>query len=164
MYCILSADANWGIGKDNKLLVSIPADMKMFREKTIGNVVIMGRKTLESFPKGLPLKDRVNIVLSTKGEASGNGEIVVRSVEEAINEAEKYPDKKVFVIGGGSIYKQFLPYVDTAYVTKIDHAYEADAFFPNLDEDEEWEIAEESDEQVCFDIVYTFRTYVRKKK
>ena len=140
MYCILSADENWGIGKDNKLLVSIPADMKMFREKTIGNVVIMGRKTLESFPKGLPLKDRVNIVLSTKGEPSGNGEIIVRSVEEAIEEAKKYPDKKVFVIGGGSIYKQFLPYVDTAYVTKIDHAYDADAFFPNLDEDEEWVI------------------------
>ena len=155
MYCILSADENWGIGKDNKLLVSIPADMKMFREKTIGNVVIMGRKTLESFPKGLPLKDRVNIVLSSKGEESGNGEIIVRSVEEAIEEAKKYPDKKIFVIGGGSIYKQFLPYVDTAYVTKIDHAYDADTFFPNLDED--------NDEQVCFDIVYTFRTSERKQ-
>ena len=154
MYCILSADENWGIGKDNKLLVSIPADMKMFREKTIGNVVIMGRKTLESFPKGLPLKDRVNIVLSSKGEESGNGEIIVRSVEEAIEEAKKYPDKKIFVIGGGSIYKQFLPYVDTAYVTKIDHAYDADTFF----------LTEESDEQVCFDIVYTFRTYERKQK
>ena len=164
MYCILSADENWGIGKDNKLLVSIPADMKMFREKTIGNVVIMGRKTLESFPKGLPLKDRVNIVLSSKGEESGNGEIIVRSVEEAIEEAKKYPDKKIFVIGGGSIYKQFLPYVDTAYVTKIDHAYDADTFFPNLDEDNEWELTEESDEQVCFDIVYTFRTYERKQK
>ncbi|MBR3040066.1 MAG: dihydrofolate reductase [Lachnospiraceae bacterium] len=164
MYCILSADENWGIGKDNKLLVSIPADMKMFREKTIGNVVIMGRKTLESFPKGLPLKDRVNIVLSSKGEESGNGEIIVRSVEEAVEEAKKYPDKKIFVIGGGSIYKQFLPYVDTAYVTKIDHAYDADTFFPNLDEDNEWELTEESDEQVCFDIVYTFRTYERKQK
>ena len=164
MYCILSADENWGIGKDNKLLVSIPADMKMFREKTTGNVVIMGRKTLESFPKGLPLKDRVNIVLSSKGEESGNGEIIVRSVEEAVEEAKKYPDKKIFVIGGGSIYKQFLPYVDTAYVTKIDHAYDADTFFPNLDEDNEWELTEESDEQVCFDIVYTFRTYERKQK
>ncbi|MBR4580736.1 MAG: dihydrofolate reductase [Lachnospiraceae bacterium] len=162
MKCILSADLNWGIGKGNSLLVSIPSDMKQFREKTQGNVVIMGRKTLESFPNGLPLKNRVNIVLTKNGKDSGNGEIIVRSVEEAIAEAEKYPDKEIFVIGGGSIYKQFLPYVDTVYVTKIDKAYEADTYFPNLDEDPEWEIAEESEEQTYFDLIYTYVTYVRK--
>ena len=163
MYCILSADQKWGIGKDNGLLVSIPADMKQFRQHTEGNVVIMGRKTLESFPKGLPLKNRVNIVLSSNAVASGNGEIVVRSVEEAVSEAGKYPDKKIYVIGGSSIYAQFLPYVDTVYVTKIDHTYEADSYFPNLDEDPEWEIKEESDEQTYFDLTYHYVTYVRVK-
>ena len=136
--------------------------MKQFREKTSGNVVIMGRKTLESFPNGLPLKNRVNIVLSKNAEASGNGEIVVRSVEEAIAEAEKYPEKEIYVIGGGSIYEQFLPYVDTVYVTKIDKAYEADTHFPNLDKDADWEITEESEEQTYFDLIYTYVTYKRK--
>ncbi len=164
MKCILSADQNWGIGKNNDLLVSIPSDMKQFREKTQGNVVIMGRKTLESFPNGLPLKNRVNIVLTKNGKDSGNGEIIVRSVEEAIEEAAKYPEKEVYVIGGGSVYEQFLPYVDTAYVTKIDKAFDADTFFPNLDNDPEWEIAEESEEQTCFDLIFTYVTYVRKKK
>ena len=164
MKCILSADQNWGIGKNNDLLVSIPSDMKQFREKTQGNVVIMGRKTLESFPNGLPLKNRVNIVLTKNGKDSGNGEIIVRSVEEAIKEAAKYPEKEVYVIGGGSVYEQFLPYVDTAYVTKIDKAFDADTFFPNLDKNPEWEIAEESEEQTCFDLIFTYVTYVRKKK
>lgn len=160
--CIAAVDANWGIGKNNTLLVSIPSDMKNFRTITSGNVVIMGRKTLESFPNGLPLKNRVNIVLSKNAEASGNGEIVVRSVEEALTEASKYEDKEIFIIGGESIYRQFLPYCTKAILTKIDHAYEADAYFPNLDQDEEWEIAEESEEQTYFDLPYTFTTYVRK--
>ena len=163
MNCIVAVDANWGIGYKNDLLVSIPADMKMFREKTTGNVIIMGRKTLESFPNGLPLKNRVNIMLTKSGEASGNGEIVVHSVEEAVEEAKKYEDKEVYVIGGASIYEQFLPYVDKAYVTKIDHAYVADTYFPNLDLNEDWEMTEESDEQTYFDLIYTFAVYERKR-
>jgi dihydrofolate reductase len=159
---IAAVDANWGIGKNNALLVSIPSDMKNFRAVTGGNVIIMGRKTLESFPNGLPLKNRVNIVLSKNAQASGNGEIVVRSVEEALEEASKYEDKEIYVIGGASIYKQFLPYCTKAIITKIDHAYEADAYFPNLDKDPEWEIEEESDEQTYFDLAYTFTTYTRK--
>ena len=110
------------------------------------------------------MKNRVNIVLTKNGKDSGNGEIIVRSVEEAIEEAAKYPEKEVYVIGGGSVYEQFLPYVDTAYVTKIDKAFDADTFFPNLDNDPEWEIAEESEEQTCFDLIFTYVTYVRKKK
>ena len=163
MNCIVAVDANWGIGYKNDLLVSIPADMKMFREKTTGNVIIMGRKTLESFPNGLPLKNRVNIMLTKSGEASGNGEIVVHSVEEAVEEAKKYADKEVYVIGGASIYEQFLPYVDKAYVTKIDHAYVADTYFPNLDLNEDWEMTQESDEQTYFDLIYTFAVYERKR-
>ncbi len=162
MNCIVAVDENWGIGYKNELLVSIPADMKLFREKTTGNVIIMGRKTLESFPNGLPLKNRVNIMLTKSGEASGNGEIVVHSVEEAVAEVGKYEDKEVYVIGGASIYEQFLPYVDKAYVTKIDHAYQADTYFPNLDQNDEWEMTEESEEQTYFDLVYTFCVYERK--
>ena len=162
MNCIVAVDENWGIGYKNELLVSIPADMKLFREKTTGNVIIMGRKTLESFPNGLPLKNRVNIMLTKSGEASGNGEIVVHSVEEAVAEAGKYEDKEVYVIGGASIYEQFLPYVDKAYVTKIDHAYQADTYFPNLDRNDEWKMTEESEEQTYFDLVYTFCVYERK--
>lgn len=109
MNLIVAADSNWGIGKDNKLLVSIPADMKFFRTTTTGKVVIMGRKTLESFPGGLPLKNRVNIVITGNKNYKAKDAIVVHSVEEALKEAEKYHTEDVYVIGGDSIYKQMLP-------------------------------------------------------
>ena len=135
MNIIVAADKNWGIGRNNELLVSIPADMKMFREETTGKVVVMGRKTLESFPNGLPLKNRTNIVITGNRDYQVKGAVVVHSIEEALKEVEKYPAEDVYCIGGDSIYKQMLPYCDTAHVTKIDFAYEADAYFPNLDED-----------------------------
>ncbi len=139
MNLIVAADANWGIGRENKLLVSIPADMKFFRTTTTGKVVIMGRKTLESFPGGLPLKNRVNIVITRDKNYKVKDAVVVHSIEEALEEAKKYSQEDVYVIGGDSIYKQMLPYCTKAHVTKIDFAYEADTFFPNLDEDEQWE-------------------------
>lgn len=162
MNLIVAADSNWGIGKDNKLLVSIPADMKFFRTTTTGKVVIMGRKTLESFPGGLPLKHRVNIVITKNKDYKAKDAIVVHSVEEALKEAEKYHTEDVYVIGGDSIYKQMLPYCSRAYVTKIDFAYQADTYFPNLDESGEWEITGRSEEQTYFDIEYEFLTYERK--
>lgn len=151
MNLIVAADANWGIGKDNKLLVSIPADMKFFRNTTTGNVVIMGRKTLESFPGGLPLKNRVNIVLTRDKNYQAKGAVVVHSVEEALEEAKKY-EEEVYVIGGDSVYKQMLPYCSKAYVTKIDFAYEADSFFPDLDKEGEWKVTGRSEEQTYFDL------------
>ena len=162
MNLIVAADANWGIGKDNKLLVSIPADMKFLRNTTTGNVVIMGRKTLESFPGGLPLKNRVNIVLTRDKNYQAKGAVVVHSVEEALEEAKKY-EEEVYVIGGDSVYKQMLPYCSKAYVTKIDFAYEADSFFPDLDKEGEWKVTGRSEEQTYFDIEYEFRTYERVK-
>ena len=153
MNVIVAADQNWGIGKDNKLLVSIPADMKMFREETSGKVVVMGRKTLESFPNGLPLKNRTNIVITKNKDYDAKGAIVVHSIEEALEEIKKYPTED----------EQMLPYCDVAHVTKIDFAYEADSHFPNLDEDDEWEITAESDEQTYFDLEYQFVKYERKK-
>ena len=140
MNVIVAADQNWGIGKDNKLLVSIPADMKMFREETSGKVVVMGRKTLESFPNGLPLKNRTNIVITKNKDYDAKGAMVVHSNEEALEEIKKYTKEDVYCIGGDSIYEQMLPYCDVAHVTKIDFAYEADSHFQTLDEYDEWEI------------------------
>ena len=162
MNVIVAVDKNWAIGKDNKLLVSIPADMKFFRETTKGNVVVMGRKTLESFPQGQPLQKRVNIVISQNENYQVKGAVVVHSIEEAVEEAKKY-EGDVYVIGGESIYRAMLPYCQMALVTKIDHAYEADTYFPNLDEDPEWELTGETEEQTYFDLEYVFQKYERVK-
>ena len=164
MNIIVAADKNWGIGKDNKLLVSIPADMKFFRETTTGNVVVMGRKTLESFPGGLPLKRRTNIVLTKDVNYQVKDAVLVHSVEELLEELKKYDSENVYVIGGDSVYRQLLPYCDIAHVTKIDYAYEADSYFPNLEEDPQWEVTASSEEQTYFDLEYTFVKYQRKKK
>ena len=162
MNVIVAADKNWGIGKNNQLLVSIPADMKMFREETSGKVVVMGRKTLESFPNGLPLKNRTNIVLTGNKDYNVKDAIIVHTVEELLEEIKKYPSEEVYCIGGDSVYKQLLPYCDTAHVTKIDFAYEADSYFPNLDEKEEWEITADSEEQTYFDLEYRFLKYEKR--
>lgn len=162
MNLIVAVDKNWGIGKDNQLLVSIPADMKFFRSETMNKVVLMGRKTLESFPNGLPLKNRTNIVLTRDMNYSVKDAKVVHSVEEALEAVREYDTEDVYVIGGDSVYKQMLPYCDTAHVTKIDYAYAADSFFPNLDEDADWEVTESSEEQTYFDLEYVFLKYSRK--
>lgn len=163
MNIIAAVDKNWAIGYQNKLLVSIPQDMKFFRETTKGKVVAMGRKTLESFPNGLPLKNRVNVVLSSDKNYSTEGIVLVHSIEEMVKELKKYNSEDVYVIGGDSVYKQLLPYCDTAYLTKIDYAYQADTYFPNLDEDPEWEMTKISDEQTYFDLAYEFTVYERVK-
>ena len=160
MNVIVAVDKNWAIGKDNRMMWSIPADMKFFRETTKGNIVIMGRKTLESFPQGQPLKNRVNIVITRKKDYKVKGAVIVHSVEEAVKEAKKY-EGELFVIGGESIYRAMLAYCDTAYVTKIDHAFDADTYFPNLDEDKEWQMITISEEQTCFDLEYYFTVYER---
>lgn len=163
MNLIVAVDKNWAIGKENKLLVSIPQDMKFFRETTMGKVVVMGRKTLESFPGGQPLKKRTNIVITRDKNYSVKDAIVVHSVEEALEELKNYNSEDVYVIGGDSIYRQMLPYCDIAHVTKIDHAYEADTYFPNLDEKEDWAVTGVSDEQTYFNLEYEFVRYERVK-
>lgn len=160
---IVAVDRNWAIGKNNKLMWSIPGDMKFFRETTKGNIVIMGRKTLESFPQGQPLKDRVNIVITGNKRYRAKGAVVVHSLEEAAEEARKH-EGDVFVIGGESVYRAMLPYCTRAYITKIDHAFDADTYFPDLDRDPEWEMTEASEEQTCFDLEYYFTVYERIKK
>ena len=161
MNLIVAVDKNWAIGMGNKLLVSIPQDMKFFRETTQGKVVAMGRKTLESFPGGQPLKNRVNIVLTSDKNYQVKGTVVVHSIEEMVEELKKYDEEDIFVIGGESIYRQLLPYCKKAYITKIDHAYQADTFFPNLDQDPQWQMTKISDEQTYFDLEYVFTIYER---
>ena len=163
MKMIVAVDKNWGIGKNNNLLVSIPADMKMFRQETSGKVVVMGRKTLESFPGGQPLKNRTNIVLTGNLNYQVKGAIVVHSLEELLEEVKKYPEDQLYCICGDSVYKMLLPYCDTAQVTKIDFAYEADRYFPNLDEMSEWQAVAESEEQTYFDLEYRFVRYEKRK-
>lgn len=163
MNCIVAVDENWAIGYKNELLVRIPADQKFFRQETTGKVVVLGRKTLETFPQQRPLPNRTNIIVSTKKDYQVKDAIVVHSIEELLEELKKYDTDDVYIIGGDSIYKQMLQYCDTAHVTKIDHAYAADTYFPNLDEMEEWEITADSDEQVYFDLTYHFLKYERKK-
>ena len=163
MNLIVAVDENWAIGYKNELLIRIPADMKMFRQETTGKVVVLGRKTLETFPNGQPLKNRTNIILSTKKDYQVKDAIVVHSIEELLEELKNYPSEDIYIIGGETAYRQMLPYCDVAHVTRIDRKYEADAFFPNLEEDGNWEITAESDEQSYFDTTYTFVKYERSK-
>lgn len=163
MNLIAAVDENWAIGKNNQLLVRIPADQKFFRETTTGKVVVMGRKTLESFPNGQPLKNRTNIVLTRNKDYAVKDAIVVHSMDELHDELKKYNSEDVFVIGGEKIYAQLLDECDVAHITKIEFAYDADAFFPNLDENPDWEITGDSEEQTYFDLEYYFYRYEKKK-
>lgn len=159
MQLIVAVDKNWAIGNGNKLLVRIPEDQKFFRETTSGHVVVLGRKTLEEFPGGLPLKGRTNIILSRDRNFTVKDAIIVHSKEELFDELKKYHSDEIFIIGGESIYNMFYEYCDTAHVTKIDYAYQADRYFPNLDKEENWKIDGDSDEHTYFDLEYYFYRY-----
>ena len=163
MIAVLSADKNWAIGYKGDLLVKIPNDMKLFRTLTTGNVIVMGRKTLESFPNSQPLPNRVNIVMTQNPEYQAKGCVIVHSTKELLEELKNYPDKQVYVVGGESIYRELLPFCEEAYVTRIDYEYQADRYFPNLDEMEDWEMYEEGEEETFFSIEYYFNKYRRVK-
>lgn len=164
MNIIVSVDKKWGIGNKGKLLVSIPRDKKLFREETTGKVIIMGHNTLLSLPGSQPLAGRENIVLSRDSSLSIKGATVLNSVDACIDYLKKnnIKDSDVFVIGGESVYNDFLPYCDIAHITYIDYEYEADRHFLNLDMSDEWGLVLETEEETYFDIPYTFRLYKRK--
>ena len=162
MKLIAAVDKNWAIGYKGRLLASIRADQMNFKKLTIGKVVVLGRKTMDTFPGGRPLPQRRNIILSRNPNYSVKDAEVVRSKEELLELIKDVDTDDVFIIGGESIYREFLPLCDTAVITKINYAYEADAYFPNLDADEEWECVEEGEEQTCFDMEFCFTTYKRK--
>ncbi len=160
----VTVDSNWAIGNGEQLLIRIPRDHKFLLEETAGKVVVMGRKALQIMPQGLPLQGRTNIVLSGNKGLQVKGANVVHSPEELRRELEHYSSEDIYVIGGESVYAQLLPYCDVAYVTKMDHAYAANKYFPNLDKSSEWRLVEDSDEQTYFDIAYEFLKYERVKK
>ena len=162
MKIIVAVDSNWGIGCDGNLLQHIPEDMKFFKEKTIGNVVVMGRETFESLPGKNPLNGRVNIVLSRNNSFKDDRLTICKSIEETFKELEKYNNDEIFIIGGETIYKQFLPYCDELYITKIKNKYKADRFFPNVDIMENWELVEASEVKEYKDIKYIFSRYLKK--
>lgn len=139
MELIVAVYDDWGIGRDGTQPVALSVDRKFFRETTRGAMVIAGRRTIGDFPGQKPLPGRVNVALSRSG-AEIPGFIMCRSVEQVLELAKNAP--RAMVIGGGSIYRQMLPYCDTAYVTKVHTDPGSDTFFPNLDDMEQWYVEE----------------------
>ena len=164
MNLIVAVDKNWAIGKDGDLLISIPEDMKFFRDTTMNKVVVMGRKTLESFPGSKPLKDRTNIVLTTDCSYAVEGAIIVHSLDELKAELTKYENDDIFVIGGGSIYKILLNECKTAYVTYINEYFDADTYFPNLDTMPNWVVNDTAEARYHNGTEFYFRTYTNWNK
>ena len=145
MNCIVNVTENWGIGRENELLVSISADLKRFRQLTTGKTVILGRKTLSTFPGGRPLKNRTNLVLSRDESLEIPGARVVHSLDELLEVCRGIPNDDLCVIGGASVYELLLPYCREALVTKTLCSPEADAFFPNLDQLPSWHVRQQSE-------------------
>ena len=144
---ILNCDKEYGIGKKNGLLFSLKEDMKFFRTTTLNHVVAMGENTLLSFPGSKPLKNRTNIVLSADETHNYEGVVNVHSFEEFLRMVAKYAkDEDVYIIGGASMYRQTLPYVDLVYLTKVDAIGGAEVFFVNIDADENFGKFLEKDE------------------
>jgi len=161
MYAIVTTGKDWAIGCDGGLLVENPVDMKFFRETTSGKVVVMGRKTLESFPEGKPLKNRVNIVLTRNMEFRREGVVTAHSEDEVRELVKDYAEGEVFLIGGEQIYRAFLRDCTKAYVTRMENTFPADTWFPNLEEDPEWELESESEPMAYGELRFTFCVYVR---
>lgn len=159
MKTIVNVDKKWGIGLGDKLINHIPADMKFFKEKTTGNVVVMGKTTFLTFPGQKALPNRVNIVLTTDPEWSAENVIVCHSLDELFEQLERYDTNTVYVIGGSKVYEQLLPYCDTAYVTKVETEKEADRFFPDLDKTEGWKITDNGETLEHNDVKFRFVTY-----
>ena len=159
MELIVAVYDDWGIGRDGTQPIALKADRKFFRETTRGAMVIVGRRTIEDFPGKKPLPGRVNVALTRSG-AEIPGFTVCTSPEEAAELAKTA--QRAMVIGGGSIYRQMLPMCDTAYVTKVHVAVDSDTFFPNLDENPEWELSEILQSGEEDGIAYEMCLYKRK--
>ena len=162
---ILNCDKEYGIGKRNGLLFSLPKDMKFFRETTLNHVVCMGENTLLSFPNSKPLKNRINIVLSQDPTHNYEGVINVHTFDDFLKAMKEHSENDVvFVIGGASIYRQTLPYVDQVYLTKVNAIGGAEVFFVNLDEHPDFELVKESEPEMDRDLEIKFTIYQNKNK
>ena len=159
MNLIVAVDQNWAIGKGGDQLCYLKEDLKRFKELTLGHAVILGRKTLATFPGGRPLKGRDNLILSRDPHFEAEGAQVFHDMDSLLAVAPA----DSFVIGGESVYRALLPYCHTAYVTKIMSTFSADVWFPNLDDDSAWEIIQEEPPLEQDGLVYRYVTYKRVK-
>jgi dihydrofolate reductase len=161
MIAIAATDTRWGIGLGGALLADLPGDRAYFRECTMGKIVVMGRKTLESLPGGKPLPSRVNIVLSRNPSFRADCE-VFSSFEDCVSRLSAAEPGSVYIAGGAEIYRQFLPYCDACLITKIDATFTSDSFFPNLDADDAFECVWEGEPRCENGFAYRFTRYARK--
>jgi dihydrofolate reductase len=162
MNLIVAVDQNWAIGNNGQLLEHVKGDMINFKNITTGKIIVVGRETLGTFPGGQPLKNRKNIILTKSPQFQIEGGIIAHSIEETLKLCKAFDSKDIYIVGGSSVYEQFLPHVDTAYITKFHNVHEADRFFPSLDDDNEWELVESSETFSENDVNYSFNKYVKK--
>ncbi len=162
MNLIVAADENWGIGKDGGLLTHLSGDLKYFKEKTKGKVVVMGRATLESLPKGRPLPERTNIVLTRDTSFEKEGCVIVNDMEQLLAECAKYDPEDVMIIGGEQIYMQLIRQCDRLFITKIFASFDADKHLMNVDRMRSFELVWESDIKEENGISYQFLEYRKR--
>lgn len=162
MNAIVVVDKNWCIGREGQLLVHLPGDLKFFKEKTLGKTIVVGRKTLESFPGAKPLPGRENVVVTGNDEFCNENCTICYSFEGLMKVLNRIPPEDVYIAGGQSVYRQFMPYVDTVYVTKLENSYEGDRYFMNLDGDEAFEMTWSSPVHEEGGVKYRFTKYERK--
>ena len=164
MNLIAAAALDWGIGLKGDLLAKIPEDMKYFRQKTLGNIVVMGRKTLESFPGGNPLPDRINIVLSSSQRNENTENLIwVRNMDELFERLKAYDEENVFVIGGGMVYNLMVPYCKRAYITRINRVFPADTYLFDFDSAPDWVLGKKGQPKKYGDTEFSFDIYERVK-
>lgn len=160
MIAIVAVDRNWAIGQGGEQLIYISRDLKRFKEFTTGNTIILGRKTMYTFPGSKPLKNRRNLILSRTPGFAPEGAEVYPGLEELMEHVDD-PDN-TYVVGGASVYHTMIGQCDRAYVTKIDTEFPADCWFPNLDEDPAWEIESEGDWMEQDGVRFRYVNYIRK--
>lgn len=162
MNLIAAVDLNWGIGYKCELLEKIPEDMKQFKEKTLGKVIVMGRTTFETLPNGKPLVQRINIVLTRNKNYNCEGILLCHSLEELFKQLKNYNYEDIFIIGGEEIYSQLLPYCNKAFITKIYKECVHDKVLVNLDSHKHWEKVSTSEmEEFSQGVYYNFNTYIK---
>ena len=159
MNFIVAVDENWGIGRNNDLLFSIPEDMKYFKEHTLNKTVVLGDVTLMSLPHSKPLPKRKSIIMTLDDKFECEGCIICHSLYELKLALENENSKDVFVIGGAAIYTLLEPYCNYAYITKVNADGKAEKFIPNLDKMENWECVKTSEIKECGGLTFTFNEY-----
>lgn len=159
MNAIVNVNPHWGIGKDGKLLVFVPADLRRFRDLTVGKTIVYGRKTLATFPEGKPLPDRENIILTKRKDFSAEGAIICHNIEELKSLLRDRYSENVFVAGGESVYKLLVPFCEKAYVTFSYTELKADKYFPNLNNRENWMVTSIEPTQIEGKVPFRFVEY-----